>query len=462
MKRILVVDDDAMNLRMAEFILKKNDFEVVAVKSGEECIAYLKNQQFDLVLLDIDMPQMSGIETLERIRKDDVIKGNKVMFLTASGFKQDVVNAMRLGAIDFIRKPFFAEDLLKRIDKALAIQRKDIVLVVDDDRMNLMFAEKVLGVRYQVEKLSSGAEVLPFLQKTMPDLILLDLHMPGMNGLEVMECLQREEKYQDIPVIFLTADTERETEIEIFKAGAKDFIAKPFAAEVVIQRVARMIEMQHLQNSLKEEVERKTSELSEANNHMQNMTVQVMMALASAIDAKDPYTNGHSNRVASYSREIARRLGKTQKEMDDIYFAALLHDVGKIGVPDTIINKSSKLNDEENAVMKKHPVIGAHILENVSEIADISVGAHWHHERYDGNGYPDGLAGDEIPMVAQIIGVADAYDAMSSKRSYRDVLPQNMVRSEIAVGRGSQFNPVITDIMLQMIDEDTDYDMREK
>ena len=140
----------------------------------------------------------------------------------------------------------------------------------------------------------------------------------------------------------------------------------------------------------------------------------------------------------------------------------MLHDIGKIGIPDDIINKTTKLSDDEYATIKTHPVIGSEILKNMSELPDIMVGARWHHERYDGKGYPDGLAGEEIPLVARIIGVADAYDAMSSTRSYRGVLPQEVIRSEMQKCAGSQFDPEIAEIMIKIIDEDTEYRFREK
>jgi putative two-component system response regulator len=166
--------------------------------------------------------------------------------------------------------------------------------------------------------------------------------------------------------------------------------------------------------------------------------------------------------VASYAKEIARRMGKSEQEQDTAYYIGLLHDIGKIGIPDSIINKPDKLTIEEYELIKDHPEIGADILKDMTEIPEASIGAHWHHERYDGKGYPDGLKGDEIPEYARIIGVADAYDTMSSKRSYRDVLPQDVVRKEIEAGRNTQFDPAIADILLQMIDEDTEYRMREK
>lgn len=139
----------------------------------------------------------------------------------------------------------------------------------------------------------------------------------------------------------------------------------------------------------------------------------------------------------------------------------LLHDVGKIGVPDAVINKPAKLTNDEFELIKNHPVMGARILKNIKEMPRLATGARWHHERYGGGGYPDGLAGEDIPEDARIIAVADAYDAMSSRRSYRDVLPQGVVREEIENGRGTQFDPRFADIMLEMIDEDTEYEMRE-
>ena len=194
---------------------------------------------------------------------------------------------------------------------------------------------------------------------------------------------------------------------------------------------------------------------------VEKLNLQVVRALAAAIDAKDKYTKGHSSRVAYYSKMIASRAGLSSDEQDDIYMMALLHDVGKIGVPDEVINKPSRLSDEEFALIKKHPVIGNDILKTIKDSANLWVGARWHHERFDGKGYPDGLAGEKIPRAARIIAVADAYDAMTSTRSYREVIPQEKVRYEIERGMGSQFDPQFAEVMTQMIDEDVNYSMHE-
>ncbi len=201
--------------------------------------------------------------------------------------------------------------------------------------------------------------------------------------------------------------------------------------------------------------------LVQEQKNMRRMVMQSTSALAAAIDAKDRYTHGHSRRVAEYSEMIAEISGKPDNECRDIYLAGLLHDVGKIGIPDEIINKNGRLTDEEFAVIKTHPAIGAEILKKINIAPYISIGAHYHHERYDGSGYPEGLKGEEIPEIARIIAVADAYDAMTSKRSYRDALPQEVVRAEIEKGKGTQFDPVFAEIMLELMDKDTDYRLQQ-
>ncbi len=217
---------------------------------------------------------------------------------------------------------------------------------------------------------------------------------------------------------------------------------------------------------INEKVERannsKIEHLEEQRKLSQRLFEQIATVLANAIDAKDEYTRGHSRRVAEYSEKIAREMGKSEDECRQIYYTALLHDVGKIGVPDSIITKNGKLTDEEYAAMKQHPVIGNQILASVEDYPYLCIGAHYHHERYDGRGYPDGLKGEEIPEVARIISVADAYDAMTSNRSYRSAIPQQIVREEIVKNAGTQFDPAAAKIMQYLIDIDNQYQMKER
>ncbi|MBR4096659.1 MAG: response regulator [Oscillospiraceae bacterium] len=212
---------------------------------------------------------------------------------------------------------------------------------------------------------------------------------------------------------------------------------------------------------LQDKVYEQTEVLDEQQKTIKELFVQTVTALSEAVDAKDRYTSGHSKRVAEYSRMLAARMGKSKDEQEEIYRAGLLHDIGKIRIPVEIINKAGKLSDEEYNIIKIHPVTGYHILRGISGSNLISLATKYHHERYDGKGYPNGLEGKQIPEAARILGVADSYDAMTSNRSYRKALPQEVVRAEIEKGRGTQFDPEIADLMLQMIDEDKEYTMQQ-
>lgn len=185
----------------------------------------------------------------------------------------------------------------------------------------------------------------------------------------------------------------------------------------------------------------------------ERLSIQIVQTLASALDARDSYTKGHSSRVALYSLEIARRYGYPEKAQIEIYMMALLHDIGKIGIPDEVLRKKSQLTDKEYDLIKTHPVVGYEILNNITDMPRLGIGARWHHERYDGNGYPDGLCGTDIPEEARIISVADAYDAMSSSRCYNENFTQEYIINELTAGKGNQFDPVFTDIMLSIVND---------
>ena len=332
----------------------------------------------------------------------------------------------------------------------------DRIVVVDDDAMSLRLARRVLErAGYEVACFGSGAELFETIGSVeAPDLFMLDVHMPDMSGMDILRKLRSDASFRNVPVVFLTGDEDVRTETEGLLAGASDFIRKPFAAEVLLKRIGNIIELNRLHNDMASEIRQKTEKLSKAY-------IQIVKALAASVDAKDRYTHGHSSRVAEYSREIARRAGFSESEQDSIYMMGILHDVGKIGIKDAIINKNGRLTDEEFAEIKTHPAVGEEILSNISEYPELKVGARWHHERFDGRGYPDGLAGKDIPEAARIIAVADTYDAMTSNRSYRDAMPQQKVREEIERCSGSQFDPDFARIMLEMIDEDKEYRLRE-
>ncbi len=332
------------------------------------------------------------------------------------------------------------------------------VVVVDDDAIILKNANVILSeAGFKVTCLKSGRLLMDYIARNPVDILLLDIRMPEMDGFETIRALrdwESEKNREAVPVIFLTANEDSDSEAKGLSLGALDFIRKPFSSEALKIRVRNLIDLICLQRDLHREVAKKTAQL-------ESLSLHVVHTLAKTIDAKDAYTNGHSERVADYSREIAKRYGYDEPGQEEIYMMGLLHDVGKIGVPDTVINKPGRLTDEEFEMIKRHPVIGAEILATVSEMPKLVTGARWHHERYNGTGYPDGLKGEDIPEEARIIAVADAYDAMTSHRSYREIMAQDKVKSEIEKGIGFQFDEKFARIMLEMIEEDTEYTMHE-
>ena len=222
---------------------------------------------------------------------------------------------------------------------------------------------------------------------------------------------------------------------------------------LMVNNSKRKEELEHQRRELQEQVSIQTAEIRNQQEKTNRLFMDTVIALSDAVDAKDRYTSGHSKRVACVAMCLAERLGKSGEEQDEIYFAGLLHDIGKIGIPREIINKPGKLTLEEREIINIHPVTGFHILKGISEVPAIAVAARFHHERYDGTGYPNGLKGEDIPEIARIIGVADTYDAMASNRSYRKRLPKEVIVEEMKRVRGAQLDPVITDAMLDLLSE---------
>lgn len=320
------------------------------------------------------------------------------------------------------------------------------ILVVDDNPTNLKFVESVLKEEYKLVLVKSGMQALKYLTRNMVDLVLLDLMMPEMDGFETFEKIKELEMNQKVPVIFLTADVDVESEIKGLKMGAVDFIKKPFVPEVMMNRIKNAICLDELNRKLEQKVEEKSMQIEQ-------LSFEIITTIVNMIEARDSYTKGHSVRVAEYSVLLAARLGWSEEDLQNLRYIALLHDIGKVGIPDRILNKPEKLTEEEFMTIRSHTTIGGDILKDIRNIKDIDAGAKYHHERYDGTGYPSGIAGKAIPVVARIIGIADAYDAMNSRRIYRNNMDIDIVRQELVKGRGTQFDPEYLDVFLQLLDE---------
>lgn len=333
------------------------------------------------------------------------------------------------------------------------MDERTLVLLVDDDRMNLKRAQEILASdSMKIAATLSGEQAISFVEKKAPDLILLDINMPGIDGFETYEQIRKLPNGSSVPVIFLTAQDDIQTEVRGFELGADDFIRKPFVSSIVKKRVERSIESAKLRNHLADEVLRQSRKAEEHLRELEKVSIEVIHSLAATIDTKDPYTKGHSTRVSDYSVLIARRLGWDDERIEELRVMALLHDVGKIAIPDRVLNKPGRLEDDEFEIIKSHTVHGDAILSKVSSLGKISNVARHHHERFDGRGYPDKLSGEDIEIEARIVGIADSYDAMSSDRVYRKALSKEIIRQELIKGRGTQFDPNILDVVLEMFD----------
>ncbi|MBO5485553.1 MAG: diguanylate cyclase [Eubacterium sp.] len=325
------------------------------------------------------------------------------------------------------------------------MRAKPLILVVDSTRATLRYMESILVDKYYVSFAQSGLEALDAAKAEQPDLIILNVNMSGISGFEVMKELKEDKETEDIPVVLMMDEKDNESEIRGLQEGAMDFITMPFAPEILRTRVEHIIELGFLQRKLEGKIEKQKEQIN-------NMSLQSMMTIAQTVDAKDRYAKGHSIRVALCAKAIAKRLNWNEKETVDLYYTALLHDIGKIAVGDSILNKAGNLTEEEFDAIKQHTTIGAEIVRNTTFIPGVEDGVCYHHEHYDGKGY-FGLAGEKIPLAARIIAVADAYEAMSSDRSFRRKLSKERIWEELMLNRGTQFDPHIIDVFMQMLEE---------
>jgi putative two-component system response regulator len=336
------------------------------------------------------------------------------------------------------------------------------VLVVDDTPANLSLVSNLLKGDYRVKLANSGAKALELAAAAPPDLILLDIMMPEMDGYEVCRRLKAEERTRLVPVIFLTAKSETEDEERGFAAGAVDFIHKPISPPIVVARVRAQLAVKSWQDFLcnrtlwlQQEVERRLSQI----HRLQDATIFVMVSLA---EFRDTATGNHIRRTQHYVRLLAERLAGLPShaerlpsaQIELIAKSAPLHDIGKIGIPDDILLKPGRLTPEEFAVIKSHSELGHAILRAAGEqlgeendfLAMARDVARSHHEKWDGSGYPDGLAGEDIPLAARIMAVADVFDALMAARPYKAPMGYDQAAAIILDGRGTHFDPAIVDV----------------
>jgi putative two-component system response regulator len=334
------------------------------------------------------------------------------------------------------------------------------ILVVDDSEPILDLLVDILSDKYDVRVATSGEAALLMLARSPVDLVLLDVVMSGMDGLEVCRRLHRGPLGETIPVIFLTALSDEATECAGLEAGAVDFIAKPINRDLVLARVANHVELKRHRDHLGALVLEKTRDLKRA-------LVLMLETLGALAEYRDNETGAHIRRTQMFVRELAwalRRRGAysevlTDAYIDNLHMAAPLHDIGKVGTPDRLLHKPGRLTQEEYGEMKRHAEYGYQVLERArKELGDApllsmaSAIAYTHHERWDGTGYPRGLRGEEIPLSGRIMALADVYDAMTTRRVYKSAYAHDQVVAQIFAARGGHFDPDVVDAFLEVAD----------
>ena len=333
---------------------------------------------------------------------------------------------------------------------------KASILVVDDeDFIREIICRKLSGSGFECDSARSAEDALARIAQNDYDCVLSDIHMPGMSGVDLLRQIKLQS--QDLAVILITGAPDIDAALEAMRLGAYDHLSKPLNLAALEMTVDRALEKKRLveenreyQRDLESMVQERTKQLSTANEDLQRLFTGSIKALAQALEAKDEYTQGHSARVAEESVNIARYLSLSETEIQRMWLAGYLHDIGKIGIKEAVLNKPGKLNEEEWNLIQQHPVVAGRILGPIPELSDIIDIIVHHHERYDGSGYPDGLEGNSIPLGARILAVADTYDALTSRRPYRDSLTLEEAYRILEEAAGTYLDPVIARAFLNL------------
>ncbi|MBQ9504045.1 MAG: diguanylate cyclase [Lachnospiraceae bacterium] len=330
---------------------------------------------------------------------------------------------------------------------------KKVVMCVDDSISNLKYIEHILKNRFQLILKMSGEEAIEELShlRKKPDLILLDVIMPGIDGFETYRRIKQQKENEKIPVVFLTGDTNVETEESGMELGADDFIVKPIDPITLQYRLTRILEYDAMRKTL-------TERLVEKEKESEKLMIQLITTIANTIDSRTGFTRYYSMRVSQYAEEIARRLGLSLDECKKARYMGLIHGIGMISVPTNIYSKMGKLSDEEFDEVKKHTLIGSQMLSNIPSLDGAADVALYHHERYDGKGYPYGLKGEEIPLMARIISAASALVAMNSDRPYREKMSFEEIRKIFAAESAKQFDPQVVSVVLKILEDGINFD----
>jgi response regulator RpfG family c-di-GMP phosphodiesterase len=445
-QNILVVDDSNSVRYAMEKHLSQAGFAVTLAEDGEEGLTRALEGDFDLVITDIDMPRMDGFELCAKLKGEFKTSGIPIIILSTRDSDEHVERGFRVGADAYLAKSADIRENIERIKdivRARNFLTGSRVLVVDDSSSIRLFLRVGLTENgFTVRTASNGREALEVLYEFKPDLIITDLMMPEVDGFELCRRLKKT-AFASVPVVVMSTLADKAIMRRLMREGAASCLIKPFT----VPQLSMVIEEIFSSNFrlLLEEKERLQME--------HRLTLGAIASLVQALEARDSLTRGHSERVALIAVGIGEELGFKPAELERLLLIGRLHDLGKIGVRDDVLLKKDRLNTREYEHVKDHSNVVADILRPIESLRDILEVTTSHHERWDGKGYPDGLAGEAIPLRARIISVADVYEAVTSERPYRDSMPPAVALEIIREERGKQLCPTCVDAFMRWFEK---------
>lgn len=437
-KKVLFVDDNKTLHVIFKNIFSETNYSLIHAYDGQEGYNLYKKFKPDIIVIDVEMPEINGFELCRAIKEEIQSEYIPVIILSQKDKEIDINAAFDAGADDYLVKPVEPEVLLQKIDEYLSQAEKRSsykILIVDDSKLVIeVVSNALIKNNLNVITTDNGEDGLLIAKKEIPDIIITDIEMPKMDGYELCKRIKEVQELENTSIIMMSSRNKLSDIKRGEKLGITHYITKPFDSEKMVILVNRILLEKN--NLLKKETEDMLSSIK---------------SLVTALEARDIYTKGHTERVSEYSIRFGKYINLSKYELSELEIGSNLHDIGKIGVRDDILLKTEKLTNDEFEKIKEHSQIGATILTPIKSLSHVIPLVLHHHERWDGSGYPSKLKGEEIPLGAQIIAIADAFDAITSDRPYRKGLSVKEGLEIIEKNLGTQFNPELGEKFIEMI-----------
>jgi response regulator RpfG family c-di-GMP phosphodiesterase len=439
-RKILIVDDSLSVRKQYRELLEHRYPNLVEAADGREASHIAVTERPMLIITDFNMPEINGFELCRMLQTDSNTRDIPIIIVSTFDSDSDVEGGFEAGASAYLSKRDVDELLLKTVNEIVwkysNVRQKHILVVEDSKSIALFIAAGLTKNSFVVTVAQNGAMAKSLLRETRPDLILSDIKMPEMDGFALCRWIKANPDIADIPFVAMSAGEETAVIHRIIQYGAAAYIIKPFSMNQLVPLIDRILS-DHFRILLKDR---------ERLDVERNALVNSIESLVTALEARDPYTKGHSEVVSAVVTEMLALSGAEKSEVELIAVGGRLHDIGKIGIRDSVLLKPDRLTEEEYAHIKEHPTIGMSILAAISSLERIVPVTYSHHERWDGKGYPEGLKGTQIPFWARLTSVADTFDALTSDRPYRQGMPTEKAFQIIQEASGTQLCPDSVDL----------------